>query len=118
MTNRVVVLWLFRPVLLQQAINRLERKLLELLQYNVTVTSSLYTRYYFELRDLAIANNLGDRIAPLSKEEARLIEARTCAEGARISRAERRAGQRRGGGGGSLTLEDVTRRTTTRAILS
>lgn len=33
-------------------INMLEKQFLELLQYNVTITASLYASYYFELRTL------------------------------------------------------------------
>ena len=33
-------------------INKLEKKFLELIQYNVTVKSNLYAKYYFELRAL------------------------------------------------------------------
>jgi len=58
-----------------RAVNQLERKLLELLHYNVTVAGSLYARYYFELRTLATENKLPFHLPPLSKEDARRLEA-------------------------------------------
>jgi hypothetical protein len=46
-----------------------------LLQYNVTVSSSLYAKYYFELRALAVENKLHWRLEPLTKDQARRLEA-------------------------------------------
>ena len=40
------------PFFMTDQLNRLEKKFLELIQYNVTVKSSLYAKYYFELRAL------------------------------------------------------------------
>lgn len=57
-----------------KVINRLERKFLELLGYNVSVSSSLYAKYYFELRTLAEENNMAWRLAPLTAEQARALE--------------------------------------------
>jgi hypothetical protein len=40
------------PFFVTEEINKLEKKFLELIQYNVIVKSHLYARYYFELRAL------------------------------------------------------------------
>lgn len=37
---------------MNEEINNLEKKFLELIQYNVTVKANLYAKYYFELRAL------------------------------------------------------------------
>lgn len=59
-------------------VNALERKLLELLQYNVTVNSSLYAKYYFELRALCEANYKRQfSLSPLSAVRAARLEARS-----------------------------------------
>lgn len=58
-------------------INRLERRFLGLIKYKVTFTGSLYARYYFELRTIAEENHRKFRLAPLSKEQAERLEARS-----------------------------------------
>jgi len=58
-------------------INRLERRFLGLIKYKVTFTGSLYARYYFELRTIAEENHKKFRLAPLSKEQAERLEARS-----------------------------------------
>uniref|UniRef100_A0A7N4PTG4 Cyclin-Y-like protein 2 n=1 Tax=Sarcophilus harrisii TaxID=9305 RepID=A0A7N4PTG4_SARHA len=55
--------------------NELERQFLELLQFNINVPSSVYAKYYFDLRSLAEANNLSFPLEPLSKERAHKLEA-------------------------------------------
>jgi len=55
--------------------NELERAFLELLQFNINVPSSVYAKYYFDLRSLADANDLVFPLEPLSKERARKLEA-------------------------------------------
>ncbi|XP_014667991.1 PREDICTED: cyclin-Y-like protein 1 [Priapulus caudatus] len=55
--------------------NELERQFLELLQFNINVTSSVYAKYYFNLRSLADANDLTFPTEPLSKERALRLEA-------------------------------------------
>ncbi|XP_067870935.1 cyclin-Y isoform X1 [Heterodontus francisci] len=55
--------------------NELERQFLELLQFNINVPSSVYAKYYFDLRSLAEANNLSFPLEPLSRERAQKLEA-------------------------------------------
>lgn len=62
--------------------NELERQFLEMLQFNINVPSSVYAKYYFDLRTLAEANDLAFPGEPLSKERAQKLEAmsRVCEE--------------------------------------
>ncbi|XP_006819101.1 cyclin-Y-like protein 1-B isoform X2 [Saccoglossus kowalevskii] len=55
--------------------NELERKFLEMLQFNINVPSSVYAKYYFDLRSLADAHDLTFPSEPLSKERAQKLEA-------------------------------------------
>lgn len=55
--------------------NELERQFLELLQFNINVPSSVYAKYYFDLRTLAEENDLSFPTEPLSKERAQKLEA-------------------------------------------
>ena len=55
--------------------NELERQFLELLQFNINVPSSVYAKYYFDLRALAEANELAFPTEPLNKERAVKLEA-------------------------------------------
>lgn len=55
--------------------NELERQFLEMLQFNINVPSSVYAKYYFDLRSLAEDNELTFPAEPLSKERAKKLEA-------------------------------------------
>jgi len=55
--------------------NELERQFLEMLQFNINVPSSVYAKYFFDLRTLAEANELSYPAEPLSKERALKLEA-------------------------------------------
>ncbi|KAL1123909.1 hypothetical protein AAG570_001679 [Ranatra chinensis] len=55
--------------------NELERQFLEMLQFNINVPSSVYAKYYFELRSLAEYNELAFPLEQLSKERAQKLEA-------------------------------------------
>lgn len=55
--------------------NELERQFLEMLQFNINVPSSVYAKYYFDLRTLAETNDLSFPTEPLSKERAQKLEA-------------------------------------------
>uniref|UniRef100_A0A1A8IUE2 Cyclin Y n=2 Tax=Nothobranchius kuhntae TaxID=321403 RepID=A0A1A8IUE2_NOTKU len=74
-------------------INELERQFLELLEFNTNVPSSVYAKYYFDLRSLSEANNLRFPLEPLSREKAQKLEAisRLCDDGYRdVRRAARK----------------------------
>jgi len=55
--------------------NELERQFLECLEFNINVPSSVYAKYYFDLRTLAIANDMQLPLQPLYKERAKKLEA-------------------------------------------
>ena len=55
-------------------LNRLEKKFLELIQYNVTVKSSLYAKYYFELRALFKDNEKEFPLVPIDRQEELKLE--------------------------------------------
>eukprot|EP00064_Thunnus_orientalis_P009884 superscaffoldBa00001281_g9910 len=55
--------------------NELERQFLELLQFNINVPSSVYAKYYFDLRSLSESNNLSFPLEPLSRDKAQKLEA-------------------------------------------
>ena len=45
-----------------------------MLQFNINVPSSVYAKYYFDLRALADAHDLSFPLEPLSKERAAKLE--------------------------------------------
>uniref|UniRef100_W6NCP4 Cyclin domain containing protein n=2 Tax=Haemonchus contortus TaxID=6289 RepID=W6NCP4_HAECO len=55
--------------------NELERRFLECLDFNIEVPSSVYAKYYFDLRTLALANDLQLPLQPLYRERAKRLEA-------------------------------------------
>lgn len=54
--------------------NELERKFLELLQFNINVPSSVYAKYYFDLRSLADKNGLSLPFQQLNRGRALKLE--------------------------------------------
>eukprot|EP00355_Strombidium_rassoulzadegani_P008650 CAMPEP_0168614850 /NCGR_PEP_ID=MMETSP0449_2-20121227/4196_1 /TAXON_ID=1082188 /ORGANISM="Strombidium rassoulzadegani, Strain ras09" /LENGTH=219 /DNA_ID=CAMNT_0008655561 /DNA_START=80 /DNA_END=739 /DNA_ORIENTATION=+ len=65
------------PFFVTEEINKLEQKFLELIQYNVTVRSNLYAKYYFELRALFKDNEKEFPMKPLDKKDAENLELRS-----------------------------------------
>jgi len=64
------------PALTVKEINFLERKFLQLLEFKLTVSPSLYAQYYFELRSICEENNQ-NFLKPLSKAQAKRLEERS-----------------------------------------
>lgn len=62
------------PFFVTEEINKLEKKFLELIQYNVTVKSQLYAKYYFEMRALFTDNEKEFPMTPLDKASAEKLE--------------------------------------------
>jgi len=61
------------PFFVTEEINRLEQKFLELIQYSVTVKSSLYAKYYFELRAIFTTEEEFP-LNPLDAEDGKKLE--------------------------------------------
>lgn len=59
--------------------NELEREYVQLLQFNVNVGSSIYAKYYFDLRQLAKDNKISFPDELLTKEKAIKLEASSIA---------------------------------------
>lgn len=55
-------------------INELERQFLELIQFNMNVPSSVYAKYYFHLRTLALQNGLTEEQTLLTTGHAKELE--------------------------------------------
>jgi len=65
------------PEVTVQDLAQLEKIILNLLGFNVSLKSSLYAKYYFELRDLAERDQRHFPLEPLSKEAAERLEKRS-----------------------------------------
>jgi len=68
------------PCLSAKDLGALEKVLLKLLQFNVTLKASLYTKYYFELRSLAEKDQRTFPLEPLDKDAASKLESRSQAK--------------------------------------
>ncbi|KAJ8336627.1 hypothetical protein SKAU_G00378470 [Synaphobranchus kaupii] len=84
--------------------NELERQFLELLQFNINVPSSVYAKYYFDLRSLSETNNLSSPVEPLSRDKAQKLEAisRLCDD--RYKDVRKAVGKKRSLSAGNGTL--------------
>jgi len=60
-----------------QDLAQLEKVILNLLQFNVSLKAALYAKYYFELRSLAEQADMQFPLEPLSKEDAERLETRS-----------------------------------------
>ena len=67
----------FCPMFTLKEINFLEKKFLELIDYDVSISASLYASYYFQLRTLCQRENNGQEPAlkPMDMETAQKLEA-------------------------------------------
>ena len=62
---------------------------LELIQYNVSISSSLYASYYFELRTLCEKAERAFSLKPLSEEQQRALELRATAKSEELNTGSR-----------------------------
>jgi len=84
----------FLPVfdnLTAQDLNKLERQFLALLQYNVSLTASLYAKYYFELRTFSKVDSEHFPLQPLDKLNAKRLEDHSLASEYRVKTFKRSA---------------------------
>jgi len=73
------------------AINRMERCLLYSIHFDVTVSASLYAKYYFELRSLVETGNGGCmKLKPLTTAAAVALEVRSARAGKMLRKAAER----------------------------
>ena len=68
------------PHVTAQDLGNLEKVLLRLLQFNVTLQAGTYTKYYFELRSFAESSSRYFPLEPLDKEGAKRLESRSATE--------------------------------------
>jgi len=84
----------FLPVfdnLTAQDLNKLERQFLALLQYNVSLTASLYAKYYFELRTFSKLDSTHFPLQPLDRLNAKRLEDHSQASEYRVRTFKRSA---------------------------
>lgn len=72
-------------------LNKLERQFLALLQYNVSLTASLYAKYYFELRTFSKLDSTHFPLQPLDKLNAKRLEDHSQASEYRVKTFKRSA---------------------------
>jgi len=89
------------PALTVKEINFLERKFLDLLEFKLTVSSSLYAQYYFELRSISEENAQNFSLKPLTNSSARRLELRSNL--AELYQREKANYKKR-----TMTVEDIT----------
>ena len=79
-------------------INVLELKFLELVEYNLSITSSLYASYYFELRTLCQKADRDFALKPLTESELKKLESTS------VQKTERLREKRRAGSDGNISF--------------
>ncbi|KYQ92846.1 cyclin domain-containing protein [Tieghemostelium lacteum] len=72
-------------------LNNLERQFLALLQYNVSLTASIYAKYYFELRTFSQLDSAHFPLNPLDKEGVKRLEDHSKASEYRVKPFKRSA---------------------------
>ncbi|GAM20073.1 hypothetical protein SAMD00019534_032480 [Acytostelium subglobosum LB1] len=72
-------------------LNNLERQFLSLIQYNVSLTASIYAKYYFELRTFSKLDSSHFPLNPLDKLGARRLEDHSLASENRVKKFKRSA---------------------------
>lgn len=60
-------------------LSSMEKRYLELIEYNVSISAKLYASYYFELRTLCEKEERAFKLKPLSKLEAKQLQSKTAA---------------------------------------
>jgi len=76
----------FCPMFTLKEINHLEKKFLELIDYDVSISSSLYASYYFQLRTLCQRENRSFSLKPMDVETSAQLEARGLAYQAKLKK--------------------------------
>ncbi|XP_001095265.1 cyclin-Y-like protein 2 isoform X1 [Macaca fascicularis] len=99
---------LFENITVEE-MNELERQFLKLINYNIGVTGSVYSRFYFDLRSLAHDNGLYSPVYLLDRERAWKLEA--------FSRMEQYKVFYSAAKNGSLSAEDLIHLQRAKAIL-
>ena len=74
----------FCPMFTLKEINHLEKKFLELIDYDVSITASLYAAYYFQLRTLCQRVDRKFTLKPMDVEQSAKLEARGVAATAKL----------------------------------
>ena len=77
----------FCPMFTLKEINFLEKKFLELIDYDVSISASLYASYYFQLRTLCQRENREFHLKPMDVETAAKLEARGIAYAQKFAKA-------------------------------
>jgi len=75
----------FKGIILE-AMNNLEREFLMRINYKLGLSSSVYTRYYFEVRSLSVISDENFPVKPLDKRTAIQLEARCFGAEERVKR--------------------------------
>lgn len=78
-------------------INSLEKQFLEMLQYNVSISASLYASYYFELRTLCEKAERQFSLKPLSEEQQQQLVSRAEEHSKELAASKSRRWQSHGG---------------------